>query len=577
VSFDTEALDPNAQLNIVIEIDGIYFAQYLPDSGLAIDADKLGTIRTAQISGTSVDIRKVKTSLASLTFQLTDIDGELSAFLMSKDDNYLEKEVALHAGFITGSFDFSQYKTFATCRLKSFSKGANVYSFKATEITSLLNQSAYITASTLDSAINESVTTLTLDDATDFPVSGRILIENEYIAYSGKSGNDLTGLTRGDLLSTASAHEEGSISTLTLEIEDNPIDIMLDTMQTELGIATSDIDVTSFTDIRDNFFNATEFRFFVSGIEDVLKFFEDEILQPTNCRITNIDGKIGLTILDQTDFTVQPTDMDETTIIGTPNWSLSSNKVVNEVVIQWGYNEGTRTYSRVSTFDDADSKTKFPNKKTLRYQFKGVKADLDGNLIVANMGARLLARIKNPLADIKVKTFLENSSLKVGDDVSLTHRFLPNQGGGLGTSDQRYEVMAKGFNLLTKEINFTLQVTSFSNLRVGLIAPSPFIVSVIDQKTFTVPIGSQYKAGYFLRLWNTATNDYYSDAAIEIDSVVGNTITMISDFTTTLTTGVKVKFPIYSQSSNIQASKYAYVAPNTHVFSDGTKAYEIIF
>ena len=65
---------------------------------------------------------------------------------------------------------------------------------------------------TLNGNISDSVTTITLTDATEFPTSGFIMIEkidttpdttnygkylNEVIEYTGKSGNNLTGCTRG--------------------------------------------------------------------------------------------------------------------------------------------------------------------------------------------------------------------------------------------------------------------------------------------------------------------------------------------------------------------------------------------
>lgn len=578
MSFESIAQsDKNAVLNIVIAIDGIYFANRQPDSGLVVDSDKVGKIRQAKISGNSVDIRKVKTSIASLTFDLLDKGQVISAFLMAKDDNYLEKDVEIFAGWHNKSFDFSEYKKFTKTKLKTITKGDNRYSFNASEITSIIKQNAFFNESQLDGTITDSQTTLDVVNAEDFPASGRIKINDEYIIYSSKTTNTLNGLSRGDLSSAASEHDSGDLVSIVTEIEDNPIDIMLDVMQNTLSIPTLDIDVTSFTDIRDTFFQLDEFRFYLTGVDDVLEFFEDEILQVINCRMTSIDGLIGLAILDQTDFKTQPRELAEKDIVGTPPWKIGSDKVVNEIEIEWGYNEGLKTFSRISRFDDSDSQTKFNKKKTLKYQFKGVKSDLDGSTIVTNMGARLLARTKNTQADIKVTSFFNNSDLKIGEDVAVTHRFLPQQGGGLGMSDQRLEIMSKAFDFDNKRVKFSLQFTSFSNLRVGLIAPSPFIVSVIDQKTFTVPIGSQYKAGYFLRLWNTTSNDYYTDTAIEIESVVGNTITMKSDFTTTLTTSVKVKFPVYSESSSVQVGKYAYTCPNSGFFNDTTKCYEIIF
>jgi hypothetical protein len=93
---------------------------------------------------------------------------------------------------------------------------------------------------TLNGAINSAVTTITLTDASAFPTSGFIMIEkilistdaeviadplrigdyeNEVIQYTGKSGNQLTGCTRGTASpyrgvtlsnTTASSHITGS-------------------------------------------------------------------------------------------------------------------------------------------------------------------------------------------------------------------------------------------------------------------------------------------------------------------------------------------------------------------------------
>lgn len=55
--------------------------------------------------------------------------------------------------------------------------------------------------SSLNGAINDAVTTITLRDATDYPNASvtypaYVMIDSEIIKYSGKSGNDLTGCTR---------------------------------------------------------------------------------------------------------------------------------------------------------------------------------------------------------------------------------------------------------------------------------------------------------------------------------------------------------------------------------------------
>jgi|TARA_Y100000114_G_scaffold147976_1_gene160403 hypothetical protein len=56
-----------------------------------------------------------------------------------------------------------------------------------------------------------SGTSITLTSATNFPTTGTILVGGELITYTGKSSNDLTGITRGALGSKRSAHSDGSI------------------------------------------------------------------------------------------------------------------------------------------------------------------------------------------------------------------------------------------------------------------------------------------------------------------------------------------------------------------------------
>jgi len=75
------------------------------------------------------------------------------------------------------------------------------------------------TTQTLNGGINNSVTTITLTDASDFPTSGNISLGTrevvdggqdgyEEMSYSGKSTNDLTGVGRGINSTTAAPHTD---------------------------------------------------------------------------------------------------------------------------------------------------------------------------------------------------------------------------------------------------------------------------------------------------------------------------------------------------------------------------------
>ena len=63
---------------------------------------------------------------------------------------------------------------------------------------------------TLNGAITDSDTTITLTDASSFSSSGSVRIGDEIITYSGKSVNDLTGCVRGTNGTTAVAHADAT-------------------------------------------------------------------------------------------------------------------------------------------------------------------------------------------------------------------------------------------------------------------------------------------------------------------------------------------------------------------------------
>lgn len=73
-----------------------------------------------------------------------------------------------------------------------------------------LVEAANNAADTLNGGIDAPVTTLSLSDSSEFAASGIVAIDNELISYTGKSGNTLTGLTRGIEGTSAASHSSGA-------------------------------------------------------------------------------------------------------------------------------------------------------------------------------------------------------------------------------------------------------------------------------------------------------------------------------------------------------------------------------
>ena len=69
-------------------------------------------------------------------------------------------------------------------------------------------------STTLDGAIDASVTTINLATTDGFPVSGLLTIGSEEIRYAGVSGTSVTGCTRGHNSTSASSHSDGDAVTV---------------------------------------------------------------------------------------------------------------------------------------------------------------------------------------------------------------------------------------------------------------------------------------------------------------------------------------------------------------------------
>ena len=75
------------------------------------------------------------------------------------------------------------------------------------------NEEDDVASTTLNGSHSDSVTTLTLTSTTGFDATGLVYIGGEQITYTGITGNDITGCTRGANSTTAAAHDSGVIVT----------------------------------------------------------------------------------------------------------------------------------------------------------------------------------------------------------------------------------------------------------------------------------------------------------------------------------------------------------------------------
>lgn len=562
--------------NLVAEIDGVYFSQYQVDTGLVVDDNKLGVLDGATVNGVAIDIRRANTPIATIGLKIVDKDEVFSTFMGASANTLQGSQVKLYFGFRTGDFDFSDYALLGTSTINMISRLPNGYTVKCKAVTDLMQRPLLNVNSTIDGAVSTIDIALDIDDTTDFPTSGMIKLNEEFITYNNIVGNTLTGLARGELSSEIKNHDDGDVAYLVTKKEDIAINILTDILLNDLAIDPSKINLDSFNEIFNNYFDTDPAdTLYIYNVDNALTWIESRILSATNTRLFSVNGQITLGILDQLPVFGDVPEINEDHIQSPPSWSVNSDKIVNKIIVKWAYNEGKKKFEQTTTFRDEESINIFGLRSPLTIQLYGVF----NPVIVANRATRLLGRFSTPKASVKVKTHFNRFGINIADAVRVVHRYLPQSGGSLGFNGIM-EVMTKsttGFDKSAK-VNFNLEFSSYTGIRLGLISPSPKLdLSIIDQKTIEVPDGSCYEVGYRVRLFNNVTNVYHSDPINEIVAIDGNILTMANEFTTVLNQNSSLYFADYDNSSGNQRARYSYVAPDTGFFVDDSKAYQIIF
>ena len=218
------------------------------------DGNKFAIIGTNRIlyaytGGVFYDIHPIKTT-TTLTNAFTTTNGSTSVTItFSTDHNITAKDIVLLDNFtaITGSdytaSDFNDKKfmvtsvptsTTITITMPSAETGSGATASGGIRVQhyypvgpaeqlpgfgwGLAQWGGTVSGeatTTLNGAINDSVTTITLTDGSQFPTTGTnfIQIGTEEISYTTRTGNVLTGVTRGVRNTTAASHSNGATVT----------------------------------------------------------------------------------------------------------------------------------------------------------------------------------------------------------------------------------------------------------------------------------------------------------------------------------------------------------------------------
>ncbi len=579
----------NYKGNVVVRFLGEFFALRKPDSGLAIKAIYNHLVTSLTLNPTTVDPRRVSTTIANYSLRLLDKDNFLSLLVKDRGEELVGQTIEIWLGRSNVGMDFAEYYKLPDTRIKKISYQDNAYTFSSAEQTDRMNKPVFASNTRLNGPILAATSSFIVkDDISDFPDSGYLKLEKEFLFYGSKDDDTKTffDVTRGNFTTTPADHDEDAVAYGATQLTLNPIDIILqllisnggggsyDVLPDGLGISPAVIDLDEIEALRDEIFSGDTFTLALYSIDNALKFIEKELLEPCNLRFTySRNSKLTLALLDRARFVESVDIIDHDTITKFTDWSVDDNKIVNQISVEWDYNEDTGKYANKSDYSDADSIAQYDAKTPVKFQWKGVTAQE----FVDDFAAAMLARLSVPTPEISFNTHIDKSLLNICEKTLLRTTKLPNSVGRLNFAEE-LEIISRGLNWQNGDVAFKLVFTSFTGERSCYIAPSSTFVAVDTQSVASVGAGQGdlWQAGWAVRLWDNVANEYTADPVNEIASVDGDEITFVDPWGTTLVASQhRLKFPDYDDAVAEQR-RYCFINFTGEDFSNSEKSYKIL-
>lgn len=291
---------------------------------------------------------------------------------------------------------------------------------------------------TLNADITNSDTSLTLASgySTSYGTSGTIKINEEIMSYSGKSGDTLTGLTRGLYNTVADAHStDDSVQICLLYSSAKTSDILEDLLTTYAGVDASYIDSVTWEAENDEKLASHSLTVVIPEPTDVKKLCQ-EVLQSTLSYIwwDEEDQEIKFKVAFPVDLRTTVTQINDVDNIldGSLTIKDDESKRISEVIVYYNQIDPTeelkkKNFSNIYASLDSDAES------TNEY---GVKSTIDivsrwqtASGAVIEVGGRTLNLYASTPRMAKFRLDAKDSDLKAGDIVAISSRSIQSTTG----------------------------------------------------------------------------------------------------------------------------------------------------
>lgn len=298
--------------------------------------------------------------------------------------------------------------------------------------------------------------------------SGRIVSVssvNNNLAYYFQCEDTSTVLSKM-IFTTADDNFETSSDHLRT-VSGHPLDILLDILSVQCGLAESAFDRAKIEAYRDGIFSGMKFVFKLDQGVTALDFVKAQIMKPLGGYIwTNSAGKVTVNFFYPIAASTPVGTFSEDTWLTIP--SAEQTDMVNTVQFQFDKDSdvnGTANYQALHTETYSPSTTLYGQFGEQIIAADGLRSGFQGYFIAVLVSRLIFMRygFKNLKFDQDAaESNLTTMLYEVGDVVAVTHTKIPDRRAGvMGVTAKPFEILSKSFDLKMGRITYTMIDASY--------------------------------------------------------------------------------------------------------------------
>lgn len=260
--------------------------------------------------------------------------------------------------------------------------------------------------------------------------------------------SQLTGLTRGVLLSTAAAHSAGVAIQEMIRIgPGHPVDLFLNIAQRTdkvgAGIPSTLLDLVAMAAVKAAIGASYQMEWRITAAANFMTWSQTEFFQALAMFPIRSSGKYSIKMIDAISAVVDSIDEDSVAGPFQIRWDDNfKNSVINEITVFWDYDVAAKLFATSQKFPAAGASTAMGHYPVPPIQSHGFRSELPGtiDMITAAMQTRLIGRYGFGVPVVTARAFASKNVLESGDDIHLTSTLVPNSDGTRGVTDAPVQV-----------------------------------------------------------------------------------------------------------------------------------------